>query len=130
MAQRDVLKRCLDAGMAFTATTRSRAEAIVRELVRTGEIQRDQFQGQVDELIERSRRNGDHLVALVRKEVISPVAEFGTALWDELRVLEKSLSGSGAAAAGGEAARDDPPNPAGTDGAPAAEAADPSSDAS
>ena len=52
MAQRDLLKRYLDAGMAFTAMSKTRAEAIVRELVRAGEIQRDQVQSQVDELLE------------------------------------------------------------------------------
>ena len=39
MAQNDVLKRALDAGMAFTHTTRERAEALVGELVKAGEIQ-------------------------------------------------------------------------------------------
>jgi len=94
MAQRDLLKRYLDAGMAFTAMTKSRAEGIVRELVRAGEISRDQVQGQVDELIERSRRNTDHLVALVRKEVTSQLADASTALRDEFRALERRLNGA------------------------------------
>jgi HAD superfamily hydrolase (TIGR01450 family) len=94
MAQRDLLKRYLDAGMAFTSMTKSRAEGIVRELVRAGEIQRDQVQTQVDELIERSRRNTDHLVALVRKEVTSQLADASTTIRDELRALERRLTGA------------------------------------
>jgi polyhydroxyalkanoate synthesis regulator phasin len=96
MAQRDLLRRYLDAGMAFTAMTKSRAEAIAKELVKAGEIQRDQVQNQVDELIERSRRNSDHLVALVRKEVTAQLTDLGTTLRDELRSLERRLGGTSA----------------------------------
>jgi polyhydroxyalkanoate synthesis regulator phasin len=100
MAQRDLLKRYLDAGMAFTAMTKTRAEGIVRELVKAGEISRDQVQTQVDELIERSRRNTDHLVALVRKEVTSQLGDLNTTIRD----LERRLTGAGAPAPAKEAA--------------------------
>ncbi|MDQ1428733.1 MAG: hypothetical protein QOK39_2209 [Acidimicrobiaceae bacterium] len=94
MAQRDLLKRYLDAGMAFTSMTKSRAEGIVRELLKAGEFSRDQVQTQVDELIERSRRNTDHLVALVRKEVTSQLGDLNTTIRD----LERRLTGSSAPA--------------------------------
>jgi polyhydroxyalkanoate synthesis regulator phasin len=98
MAQRDSWKRYFDAGLAFTATTKARAEEIARDLLKAGEIQRDQFQTQVDEIIERSRRNSDHLVAIVRKEVSSQLADLGTTLRDELRALERRLNTMSAAA--------------------------------
>ena len=41
MAQNDMLKRYLDAGIAFTQMTRTRAEDIVKELVSAGEVQRE-----------------------------------------------------------------------------------------
>ncbi|MEY2477519.1 MAG: hypothetical protein QOG87_2834, partial [Actinomycetota bacterium] len=44
MAQNDMLRRYLDAGMAFTQLTRARAEAIVKDLVKAGELQREQTQ--------------------------------------------------------------------------------------
>ena len=97
MAQRDLLRRYLDASVAFTAMTKSRAETIAKELVKAGEIQRDQVQSQVDELIERSRRNSDHLVALVRKEVTAQLTDLGATLRDELRSLERRLGGASAA---------------------------------
>src|SRR5688500_680863 len=53
MAQSDVLKRYLDAGVAFTQMTRQRAEAIVRDLVKAGEVQSDQAQQVVQDLVER-----------------------------------------------------------------------------
>jgi polyhydroxyalkanoate synthesis regulator phasin len=94
MAQRDLLKRYLDAGMAFTSMSKSRAEGIVRELMKAGEISRDQVQTQVDELIERSRRNTDHLVAIVRKEVTSQLGDLNKTIRD----LERRLSGASAPA--------------------------------
>jgi polyhydroxyalkanoate synthesis regulator phasin len=77
MPQTDVLKRYLDAGMAFTQLTRSRAEAIVRDLVRAGEIQREQTQEWVEELVERSRKNTEQLLEIVRKEVARQLAAVG-----------------------------------------------------
>ena len=44
MPQNDLLKRYLDAGLAFSALTQSRAEALVRDLVKAGELQADQAQ--------------------------------------------------------------------------------------
>jgi polyhydroxyalkanoate synthesis regulator phasin len=96
MAQRDLLRRYLDAGVAFTAMTKSRAEDIAKELLKAGEIQRDQVQSQVDEIIERSRRNSDHLVALVRKEVTAQLTDLASTLRDEIRSLERRLGGAAA----------------------------------
>jgi polyhydroxyalkanoate synthesis regulator phasin len=92
MAQNDMLKRYLDAGIAFTQMTRARAEEIITELVKAGEIQRDQVQSQVDELIERSRRNTDQLVALVRQEVTNQFSQLPLATKDDLKSLERWLS--------------------------------------
>ena len=57
MAENNVLKRYLDAGMAFTAITQAKAEALVKDLVRTGEVQTEQAQAVVTDLVERSRKN-------------------------------------------------------------------------
>ena len=100
MAQRDLLKRYMDAGMAFTAMTKSRAEAIVKEMVKAGEVQRDQVQSQVEEIIDRSRRNTDHLIALVRKEVTAQLAELGLATRRDLETLERRVRGAGRKGAG------------------------------
>ena len=51
MAENDLLKRLLDAGAAFTQMTQSRAEEIVREFVRAGELQTEQAQSTVTELL-------------------------------------------------------------------------------
>ena len=79
MAQSDILKRYLDAGMAFTQLTRARADGIVKELVRAGEVRRERTQETVDDLVERSRRNTEALLSMVRKEVTSQLSQLGLA---------------------------------------------------
>ena len=78
MAQRaDVWKKYLDAGVAFTEMTRSRAEKVVRELVREGEVQRERAQDLAEELVARTRRNAEELRKLVRKEIRDQLAALG-----------------------------------------------------
>jgi polyhydroxyalkanoate synthesis regulator phasin len=88
MAQNDMLKRYLDAGLAFTQMTRSRAEGIVKDLVKAGEIQREQTQERVEELVDRSRRNTEQLVELVRKEIATQIRQLGVVTRPDLRRLE------------------------------------------
>jgi polyhydroxyalkanoate synthesis regulator phasin len=100
MAQNDRFKRYLDAGAAFTQITRSRAEAIVKDLVKAGEIQRDQAQEWVDELMERSRKNTEALVSLIRKETAAQLGVLGIATKQDIARLEAKiakLSSSGTA---------------------------------
>ncbi|MGQ0830362.1 MAG: phasin family protein [Microthrixaceae bacterium] len=99
MAQNDVLKRYLDAGLAITALTQSRAEALVKDLVKAGEVQADQARGAVTELIERSRKNSEQLLEAVRKEVKAQIAGLGLASKADLDRFEaRILSLFGAAA--------------------------------
>ena len=69
MAQSDVLRRYLDAGTNFTQLTQKRAEAIVADLVKAGEVQTTQASEAVQDLLERSRKTTESLVAQVRGEV-------------------------------------------------------------
>ena len=67
MAENDLLKRFLDAGVAFTQMTQKRAEEIVNELVRSGEMRAEQAQAMVQELVERSRQNTERFVEQVSR---------------------------------------------------------------
>jgi polyhydroxyalkanoate synthesis regulator phasin len=91
MAQSDLLKRYLDAGMAFTAMTQARAEAIVRDLVKAGEVQADQARDAATELLERSRRNTDRLIDTIRKEVRVHVANLGLATQADVARLVRRI---------------------------------------
>src|SRR5437764_1184621 len=118
MPQNDLLRRYLDAGVAFTQMTRSRAEAIVKDLVKAGELQQKQAQKQVDDLVERSRKNTEQLMETIRKEVTAQLASVGIATKDDIARLEAKLeakidsANSGAAAtraAGAPSTRARPP---------------------
>lgn len=92
MAQNPLIKRYLDAGMAFTQMTQSRAEAIVKDLVKAGEVQAQRTEELVTQLVERSRKNTDRLLEVVRKEVRDQIAGLGLATKDDIARLEKKLA--------------------------------------
>ena len=100
MAQNDVLKRYIDTGLAFTALTQARAEALVKELVKAGEVQADQAREAVADLVERSRRNSEKLLETVRREVKEQITGLGLVSKADLDKAEARLSSLlGAAAA-------------------------------
>src|SRR3546814_13695552 len=77
MAKNPLIKRYLDAGMAFTQMTQSRAEAIVKDLVKQGEVKSKQAEELIEELIERSRANTEGLPEMVRTEVLDKLVSLG-----------------------------------------------------
>lgn len=77
MPATDPLKRYLEAGLEFTELTRKRAEAIVKDLVKAGEVQREHAQQRVDELVERSRQASTAFAEAVRVEVTRQLTELG-----------------------------------------------------
>ena len=91
MPQNDVFKRYLDAGLEFSALTQSRAEALVKDLVKAGEVQADQARGAVSDLVERSRKNSEKLIETVRQEVKSQITNLGLASQADIDRLEKRL---------------------------------------
>ena len=84
MAENDLLKRLLDAGMTFTSLTQARAEELIRDLVRAGAVQAEQAQASVDELVERSRRNSEKLIDAVRTEIDQQLAKLDLATRDDV----------------------------------------------
>ncbi len=92
MAQNDVLKRYVDAGIAFTALTQTRAEALVKDLVKAGEVQADQAREAVADLLERSRKNSEKLIETVRAEVRTQITNLGLVSQADLDRIEKRIS--------------------------------------
>ena len=93
MANRDnAWKRYLDVGAAAMALTQSRAEAIVKDLVKAGEVNQDRAQRVVEELVARSRRNTDEMMRLVRREVQDQLRSLGLATRADLERLEARVS--------------------------------------
>jgi polyhydroxyalkanoate synthesis regulator phasin len=105
MTQNDLLKRLLDAGMTFTAMTQARAEALIQELVRAGEVQAEQAKAMIDELVERSQRNSERLIDAVRGEIQQQMANLGLATKADITRLERKIADVSAAAGTGAATR-------------------------
>ena len=102
MAQTDMLRRYLDAGLAFTKMTQERAEAIVRDLVGAGEVGAEQASSTVEDIVARSRENTERLFDSVRKEIRDQISSFGLAKTEDLEALRSevaSLRASATAAA-------------------------------
>ena len=91
MAETNILKRYLDAGMAFTSMTQARAEEIIKELVKTGEIQTENAQAALSDLLERSRRNTEELLEQVRRDIANSAESLGLATVADLTRIEKLI---------------------------------------
>lgn len=102
MAQSDLFRRYLDAGIAFTELTRERAQAIVREWVKAGEVPMQRADDFIEDLVERSRQNTEAIVALVQSQVQDQLSALGLATKADIARLEAKIATS--SRAGGAAA--------------------------
>lgn len=91
MAQTDMLKRYLDAGVAFTQMTQRRAEEIVRDLVKAGEVQTAEAQQRVNELVSQSRENTERLIEMVRNEIRDQIEAMNLATKGDLDGIRRQL---------------------------------------
>src|ERR1700693_1793310 len=79
--------------MAFTQLTRQRAEELVRELTRTGEVNREQATAWVEDLLERSRQSTESLLGVIRKELDERIAQLTLVPGDDRANLAPRLPG-------------------------------------
>jgi polyhydroxyalkanoate synthesis regulator phasin len=84
MTENDGLRRYVEAATTLTQITRSRAEELVRELIKTGELERHRAQEWVEDLVKASRTRSEALVATVRGEVQHQLKELGFTNVDDL----------------------------------------------
>ena len=84
MATNDSFQRYIDAGIAFTNMTRKKAEELVSELVKNGDIQTDEARARVDELLERGRQGTEIIVSAVRTEVSRQLGAVGITSLEDL----------------------------------------------
>jgi polyhydroxyalkanoate synthesis regulator phasin len=77
MAASDPWKRYLEAGMELTEVTRARAEKVVKDLVKAGEVPVHEAQQWIEDLMERSRKTTESLAERVRDEVTKQMQALG-----------------------------------------------------
>jgi len=93
MATNDSFQRYIDAGVAFTNLTRKKAEELVSELVKNGDIQTDDAKARVDELLERGRHTTELFVSAVRNEVSRQLGAVGITNLEDLATQVATLLG-------------------------------------
>lgn len=122
MANKDGFQKYLDAGIAFTALTRARAEELVHELVQNGEFQSDDARAKVEELIGMARKGREVLVAQVRHEVARQMDSAGITNLEDLAKQVASLIGRTAEAGRAATATDKKAKTASTKAKPSGKA--------
>lgn len=71
----DVVRKYLDAGVSHAQVTRERAEEIIKDLVKAGEVRAEDAQAAVKDLVERSRKSSEALSDRIRTEVKEQMAD-------------------------------------------------------
>src|SRR3546814_9549509 len=116
MAQNDLFRRYLDAGLELTALTQAKAEALVGDLVKAGEVQADQDRDAVTDLLARSRKSSERLLETVRSEVKTQIETLGLASKEAIAHAEPRILGLIGAGTGATTSPT-PPAPAAPGGA-------------
>ena len=72
--------------------TKNRAEQVVKDLVKAGDIRKDQTSGLVKELLRRSQENRKELTRFVRSEITHQIESLGLASGKDLERLERRIT--------------------------------------
>ena len=83
----NVVRKLLDSGLYFTDETQAKAEKLVKDLVKTGEVRRKDAEKTVQTLITRGKEVTDHVLSLVQAEVAKQLSRFT----DRVDVVEHRL---------------------------------------
>jgi polyhydroxyalkanoate synthesis regulator phasin len=87
------IKRFLEAGAQFTEMSRERAEAIVKDMVKSGDVRAKDAERMIQTLVERGRDASERIAAGVQSEVAKQMASM-QARFDELEAKIESLTRS------------------------------------
>jgi polyhydroxyalkanoate synthesis regulator phasin len=90
MAENDLLKRSLEAGLNFTHITRERAKELVQELVKEGKLSSEQASKAAEELINWSKKTTESIRNMVSTELKKQIDALGLVRRTEIqKILEK-----------------------------------------
>ena len=87
----DQLKRWAATGLGLALLTKEMAESIVQDLVKRGEISREEGKELLDNLLARAQREKDELQRRIDAEVRRVMTSLGMVPREELRRLEEQL---------------------------------------
>ena len=88
----DEVRRLAMFGSGVAELTRHQAEQIVKDLVKAGDVRRQQASTAARDLYERSRENRLQLTSIVRSEIQNQVQNLGLASKRDLERLERRIA--------------------------------------
>lgn len=88
----DELRRAALITSGVAELTRARAEQVVKDLVKAGDVRKDQASSVVKELLKRSEQNRKELTRFIRSEIQNQVASLGFANKRDLERLERRIT--------------------------------------
>jgi polyhydroxyalkanoate synthesis regulator phasin len=88
---RDEIRRIALFASGVGDLTRNRAEQIAKELVKSGEVRRDQAAGWAKTLFDASAENRQEIIRFIRSEMQHQVQALGLATTKDLEQLERRL---------------------------------------
>ncbi len=88
----DELKRFALVTSGMAELTKARAEQVVKDLVKAGDIRRDQASSLVHELLRRSQENRKEVAAFVKAEISKQVEGLGLATKRDLERIERRVT--------------------------------------
>jgi polyhydroxyalkanoate synthesis regulator phasin len=88
----DELRRMALITSGVAELTRSKAEKVVKDLVKAGDVRRDHASGLVKELMKRSSENRAELTRFVSSEIRNQVEKLGLASTRDLERLERRIT--------------------------------------
>jgi len=89
---RDEIRRMALITSGVVELTRNRAEAIVRDLIKSGDLSGGQATQAVKDLMERSKQNRDEIMNLIRSEIRNQTESIGLASKRDIERLERRVA--------------------------------------
>ena len=89
---KEQLERSLLMGIGLLSLTREKAQAIVEELVKQGEVARSEVKDVTNKLLERGEEERQALSKVVRKEVDGALTEMHIATQSDVEAIKKQLA--------------------------------------
>lgn len=89
---RDEIRRVALITSGVVELTRNRAEAIVRDLIKSGDLSGGQATQAVKDLMERSKQNRDEILNLIRSEIRNQTESLGLASRRDIERLERRVA--------------------------------------
>ena len=88
----DEVRRLALFGSGVAELTRHQAEQIIKDLVKAGDVRRQQASGAARDLYERSRENRKQMTSIIRSEIQNQVQNLGLASKRDLERLERRIA--------------------------------------